>query len=76
MISRTQTPQTPENAEVLVAPKRAAELLDVSRSQIDRIANRAGWARVYLSNLDRGSVRYRLSEILKFIERRTIKGSR
>jgi predicted DNA-binding transcriptional regulator AlpA len=68
-----QQPQ-PENGDVLVAPKRAAALLDVSRSQIDRIAMRAGWGRIYLSNLDRGSVRYRLSEIQKFIESRTVKG--
>lgn len=59
------------DAEVLVAPKRAAELLDVSRSEIDRIAERAGWARIYLSDATRGSVRYRLSDVMKFIQDRT-----
>jgi len=65
--------QKPQDAEVLVAPRRAAEMLDVSRSEIDRIAARAGWARVYLSNARRGSIRFRLREVLQYIESRTVR---
>src|SRR6185437_11657562 len=61
-----------DDAEMLIAPKRAAQLLDVSRSEIDRIATRAGWARTYLSEAKRGSVRYRLSDVMKFIQNRTV----
>ena len=67
--------QKSKDAEILVAPRRAAEMLDVSRSEIHRIAARAGWARVYLSNARHGSIRFRLREILQFIESRTVRAN-
>ncbi len=75
-MARTVPTVKADDEDLLVAPKRVAQLLDVSRSQVDRIAIREGWARVYLSNADRGSVRYRLHEILEFIRSRTLNGNR
>ena len=59
--------------DALIAPKRTKELLDCSRSEVYRIAARAGWTRVYLSDVPGGSVRYRLAEVLEFIERRSVR---
>jgi hypothetical protein len=72
-MARTDPNQlTFDDAEVLISPKRAAEMLDVSRSEIDRIADRAGWTRIPLSDAKRGAVRYRLKEVMQFIQNRTV----
>lgn len=59
--------------DALISPKAAAKLLDCSRTSVDRIANRAGWTRVFLGHGRNGLSRYRLNEVKRFIEERSVR---
>ena len=64
------------NLESLIAPRDLAKKLSVSPSTAYRLARRAGLSRVCLSDTGRGNVRYRLSEVVAFIQSRTVKGGK
>jgi len=61
-----------EPASPFVAPKELAERWRCSRSSVDRIAERAGLNRLYLSVGRRGMVRYIREEVERYEESRRI----
>jgi hypothetical protein len=62
-------------AQRLISPQSVSKLLDCSRSSVDRIARREGWERVLIGEGRNGLVRYRLVEVLRYIDSRSSKRS-
>lgn len=55
-----------------VSPSALAKRWACSRSSVDRIARRAGFTRVLLGAGRNGLVRFRLDEVLRFEQERSI----